>query len=211
MPWLAVGHSVSAVPLQSPFCRHHPFLSQVSLAVSSFPFTTNSAPAPGRHASVRPSEVSQAPVIAGFAPVLPSASPREALPMAPVPSGSAPVRPSAPLAGAFPLAPAGVPLCTPPLPRSLFPFSLIIQAHSLRCPLPCPETMPCLRPPAFRRILLPLPVPRPQPWRPRTLCGGNLCRFVQLFFHCFQSVAVDHSGGMFYGWTCASPAPSSCY
>ena len=30
MLWLAVGHSVSAVPLQSPFCRHHPFLSQVS-------------------------------------------------------------------------------------------------------------------------------------------------------------------------------------
>ena len=67
MPWLAV--SVSAVPLQGPFCQHHPFPSQP--AVSSSPFTTNSVPAAGRHAPVRPttspSEVSQAPVPAGAA------------------------------------------------------------------------------------------------------------------------------------------------
>ena len=125
MLWLAVGHSVSAVLLQGPFCHHHPFLSQVSHP-PSFPFTNDPAPTPCRHAPVHPatspSEDSQAPVPAGFAPVLPSvfspkapvpagsapvrpsASPREALPKAPVPSGSAPVRPSAPLAGAFPLA-----------------------------------------------------------------------------------------------------------
>ena len=37
MLWLAVGHSVSAVPLQGPFCHHHPFLSQVSQPPPLFP------------------------------------------------------------------------------------------------------------------------------------------------------------------------------
>ena len=134
MLWLAVGHSVSAVPLQGPFCHHHPFLSQVSQPPPLFLLPP--APTPCRHAPVHPatspSEDSQAPVPAGFAPVLPSASPREALPEAPVPTGSAP------------LCLLGLPLCGPVLP--------------LRVPFFWP-LMPFLRPPAFPSISLPRPIP----------------------------------------------------
>ena len=135
MLWLAVGHSVSAVPLQGPFCHHHPFLSQISQPPPLFLLPTirllrragmplcilpphlvriPKAPVPAGFAPVLPSAspreaLPKAPVPTGSAPVRPSASPREALPKAPVPSGSAPVRPSAPLAGAFPLAPNAFP------------------------------------------------------------------------------------------------------
>ena len=44
MLWLAVGHSVSAVPLQCPFCQHHPFLSQVSQPPPLFLLPTNRLP-----------------------------------------------------------------------------------------------------------------------------------------------------------------------
>ena len=106
MLWLTVGHSVSAVPLQSPFCYPHHFLSQVSQPppLSLFP-TNRLLRCVGMPLCILPPHL-QAPVPAGFAPVLPSASPREALCKAPVPAGSAPARPSASFREALPKAPA---------------------------------------------------------------------------------------------------------
>ena len=69
---LAVGHSVSAVPLQGPFCHHHPFLSQVSQPPPLFLLPTirllRRAGMPPVHPATSPSEDSQAPVPAGFSP-----------------------------------------------------------------------------------------------------------------------------------------------
>ena len=91
MLWLAVGHSVSAVPLQCPFCQHHPFLSQVSQPPPLFLLCLLASPQEA---------LPKAPVPAGSAPVRPSASPQEALPnafpLAPVPGGCAPVHPAVP-------------------------------------------------------------------------------------------------------------------
>ena len=148
-----------------------PSFSFPSQPAASFPFTNDPAPTLCRHAPVHPatspSEDSQAPVPAGFAPVLPSASFREALPKAPVPAGSAPVRPSASPGEALPKAP--VPSGSAPVR----PSAPLAGAFPL---------MPFLRPPAFPRISLPRPIPL-FAHLPAALCGRDLCWFVQLFFH----------------------------
>ena len=149
MLWLAVGHSVSAVPLQGPFCHHHPFLSQVSQPPPLFLLPTIRLLTPCRHAPVHPatspSEDSQAPVPAGFAPVLPSASPQESLPKTPVSARQALFPRPLCLLGLplclwvpfpWPLYLAGVPLCTPPFLRSQFPFTVIFRAHRPQRPVP---------------------------------------------------------------------------
>ena len=102
-------------------------------AASSFPFTNDPAPTPCRHAT-SPSEDSQAPVPAGFAPVLPSASPREALPKAPVPAGSALCGPEKLFSR--PLCLLGLPLCGPALlPEKLFPRPLCLLGLPLCGPV----------------------------------------------------------------------------
>ena len=129
MLWLAVGHSVSAVPLQCPFCHHHPFLFQVSQPPPLFLLPTIRLLRRAGSAT-SPSEDSQALVPAGFAPVLLS------LPKAPVPSGSAPVAQCSLLRVPFPwpLCLAGVPLCPAVSPVAVS-FHGHVSGH--RPPAPC--------------------------------------------------------------------------
>ena len=104
------------------------------------------------------------PVPAGSAPARPSASPREALPKAFAPCGSAPVRPSAPLQGAFPLAP--VPGGCGFVHPAVHPVDLI---------------------PIVSDLIAALRAAHP--------VGRDLCRFVQLFFHSrLHGFSVSSSG-----------------
>ena len=125
MLWLAVGHSVSAVPLQGPFCHRHPFLSQVSQPPPLFLLPTiRLLRRAGMPLCILPPHLVRIPrplCLLGSPLCCPALlpkklglllcgpAPREALPKAPLPSGSAFVQPSAPLAGAFPLAPDAFP------------------------------------------------------------------------------------------------------
>ena len=156
------------------------------------------------HPTTSPSEVSQTPVPAGFAPVLPSASPQKAL----VPAGFAPVlpallpeklfqrlqcllglvlcNPALPLREHFlrPLCRAGVPLCMPPLPRRIS-FSRSCLGHFQRAsPLRRPRLAPAPgRSEEFASSASPSASRPAHSPEPRALCGRNFCRLVQLFFH----------------------------
>ena len=173
MLWRAVGHSVSAVPLQCPFCQHHPFLSQVS----------QPAPTLCRHAPVHPTRFPR-PLC------LPCAAQR----FSPRSSFQGPCACWVCLCAAQHFSPEALPklLCLLGLPCTA-------QCSPCRCLSlgPCAwwvclcaprrssgrsflsrsyfgHTDPSTLCPAFNWAL---------PVTMRTLCGRDLCRFVQLFFH----------------------------
>ena len=170
MPRLAVGHSVSAVPLQGPFCHHHPFLSQVSQPPPLFLLPTiRLLRRAGMPLCILPPHLVRIPrplCLLGSPLCCPALLPEKLFPRPlcllglplcgpallpeklfprPLPSGSAPVRPSAPLAGAFPLAP--VPGGCAPVHPAVPPVAVSFHGHisGTQTPAPCarPLTRPC--------------------------------------------------------------------
>ena len=171
MLWLAVGHSVSAVPLQCPFCHHHPFLSQVSQPPPLFLLPTiRLLRRAGMPLCILPPHLVRIPrplcllgsplccpallpeklfprplCLLGLPLCGPALLPEKLFPRPLVPSGSAPVRPSAPLAGAFPLAP--VPGGCAPVHPAVPPVAVSFHGHisGTQTPAPCarPLTGPC--------------------------------------------------------------------
>ena len=218
MLWLAVGHSVSAVPLQCPFCQHHPFLSQVSQP-PPLPFTNEPAPTPCSHGPVHPttspSKVFQAPVPAGASPekLFPRSLCLLGLPLCGpalfvISSSQGPCGPVLP-SGAFPLAP--VPGGCAPVHPAVPPVAVFFHGHTsgTQTPAPCARlTGPCPAsghafpsPPAFPNISLPRPVPLfahlPAALRAAHPCVVEIfagsCNFSSTAVSMgFQSVVVDH-------------------
>ena len=164
MLWLAVGHSVSAVPLQCPFCQHHPFLSQVSQPPPLFLLPTNRLPRRvGMPLCILPPHLVRLPrplCLLGSPLCCPALLPEKLFPRplcllgqplccpALLPEKLFP-RPlcllGLPLCGPvlplrvpflWPLCLVGVPLCTPPFLRSQFPFTVILRAHRPQHPVP---------------------------------------------------------------------------